>query len=298
MVISGCSKGSLFLRDRNCLAICWINSDGSGGIAQFAMLISLRCLVSDHDRLYMFKCFPRVSMSPVSYVTLCPTYVTRVLISQGAMSPRIKCSTDSMCPMLYAQSCPMFTHVLCSIMYYVPRVLCPLLSYVPRVLCYPGPNFPGCYAPPPLSNVPLILCSTSHMFPMFYVIFQGDMRPVFNVPLIIYSPVTYVPRDLCSPMFPRVPMFMCSMLPRVLISQGVFNVPLVVCSPCYMFHRVLCSPRPYVPRALNSHSTMFPGSLCSPRDLCSPVFYVPLCSMFPRDLCSPRPKSPGPYVPL
>ena len=172
MVISGCSKGSLFLRARNCLAICWINSDRSGGIAQFAMLVSLRCLVSE-NRLYMFKCIPkftRVICHP------CPTYVTRVLISQGAISPRIKCSTDSMFPMLYVPSCPMFTHVLCSIVYYVPRVLCSLLSYVPRVLCNTRVLIS------PLSNVPLILCSTSHMFPMFYVIFQGAMCPVFNVP--------------------------------------------------------------------------------------------------------------------
>ena len=81
-------------------------------------------------------------------------------------SPGPKCSTDSMFPMLYVPSCPMFTHVLC-IVSYVHHVLCSLLSYVSRVLCYPGPNFPGCYGspppPPPLSNVPLILCSPCSM---------------------------------------------------------------------------------------------------------------------------------------
>ena len=126
----------------------------------------------------MFKCipkFPRVichpcPMSPLSYICSPGSYATRVLISQGAVSPRIKCSTDSMFPMLYVPSCHMFTRVLCSIVFYVPschmfpRVLCypglisqgdmsPLIkcstdsmfheSYVPRVLC----NFPGCYVP-------------------------------------------------------------------------------------------------------------------------------------------------------
>ena len=169
------------------------------------MFISLRCLVSD-NRLCMFECIPKFPsvichpcpMSPLSYICSPGSYVTRVLISPGAMSPRIKCPTYSMFPMLYVPSCHMFTHVLCSIVYDVPRVLCSLLSYVP-----------------------LIICSTSHMFPVFYVIFQDAMCPVFNVPLIICSPVTYVPRDLCSPMFHRAPIFPCSLLPRVLISQGV-----------------------------------------------------------------------------
>ena len=200
MVISGCSKGSLFLRARNCLAICWINSDGSGGIAQFAMFISLRCLVSD-NRLCMFKCIPKFPsvichpcpMSPLSYICFPGSYVTRVLFSQGAMSPRIKCPTDSMFPMLYVPSCHMFAHVLCSIVYDVPRVLCSLLSYVP-----------------------LILCSTSHIFPVFYAIFQDAMSPLIKCSTDYMFQESYVPRVLC--IFPGcyVP---------------VFNVPLIICSP-------------------------------------------------------------------
>ena len=192
-------------------------------------------------------------MSPLSYICSPGSYFTRVLISQGDTSPRIKCFTDSMFPMLYVPSCHMFTHILCSIVYDVPRVLCSLLSYVPRVICYPGLISQG-------GMSPLIKCSTDSMFHESYVPRVLCNFPGCHVPRIQCStdymfPVTYVPP--CS-MFPRAPMFPCSMLPRVLISQGVMspvsNVPLI---------------------------------------LCFPVFYVPSCSMFPRALCSPGPKFPG-----
>ena len=135
---------------------------------------------------------PSCTMFPVFYVPSCHmfpgSYVTPGLISQGAMSPLIKCSTDSM------------FHE----------------SYVPRLLC----NFPGCY-------VPRIQCSTDYMFPVTYVppcsmfprapmfpcsmlprvlISQGVVSPVSNVPLILCSPVFYVPS--------------CSMFPRALCSPG------------------------------------------------------------------------------
>ena len=144
---------------QNCLSICWINSDGSGGIAQFAMLISLRCLVSD-NRLYMFKCilkfpsvhmFPRVLCYPGPNFLMSPPPVSNV--------PHVICSIMS-----YVHPCSMFHRVICS-----------PCSMFPLVICSPGPNFPGCYVPPPPSNVPLILCPTCHMFPMFYVIAPFSM---------------------------------------------------------------------------------------------------------------------------
>ena len=132
------------------------------------------------------------------------------------------------------------------------------------------------------------------------------MCPVFNVPLIICSPVTYVPRDLCSPMFPHVPMFpyvppcpyvhvfyvtSCPNFARCIQCTTGSMFPVLYVASCSMFPRALCSPGPKFPWYYVPPVPMFP-----PWPM-FPVFYVPLCSMFPRALCSQRPKSPGPYVP-
>ena len=151
----------------------------------------------------------------------------------------------------YVPSCYMFPRALSSQGTMFPR------PYVPWALCFPGPYVPGPYVHRALSP-------------------QGTMFP----------------RDLCFPMFyvPSCPMFLCSMFPRVPISQGavspVSNVPLILCSPCHMFPRDLYSIVSYVPCVLCSLVSYIPPCSMFPRVLCSIVCYVPSCAMFPRVLYS------------
>ena len=150
-------------------------------------------------------------MSPVSYVpfvlhmfprVIC---ITRVLISQGAMSP------VSNVPLILCSPCYMFHYVICSIMWYVHPC-----SMFHRVRCSPCSMFP------------LVICATDfmfHEFPVFYVIFQDAMSPLIKCSTDYMFHESYVPRVLCN--FPG-----CYVPPYQMFHW--LYVPRVICSPCSM----------------------------------------------------------------